>query len=499
MGQIVAALLSMVALVVVLWLAVACRRRRRQLWHKRMCAQRDEGVSLPLAQVRDRLSSLGGSSVAAVTSVRSDESTHLEVVDFSTLKIGRPIGNGGFATVWFARWQGNDLAVKVLNTSSANNDDAFTAQQEVTMLQEVAILRRLRHPCICALFGHMRVDERPALVLEYMAGGSLAAYLFNPRRASCDVDPPSKAVQSTVSSLDAAWRRFTRASKSPYALDAASAPVVPQASLGRQLMEPPPRQHLDDKKICIAVQLASGLCFLHSHGILHCDVKTDNALLDATHTVCKLADFGLASLSLPNHASRDRGDAGRVIVGGTLRYLAPERLEPVLQGVAHGDGRGGGSSGSSLGRALVSFEDRVDVYPFALLLWELFHERRAFEGMSGEAAALSALRGNRPQISKISTSERIQTLMAECWAQRPEDRPSMSTVLERLEPCMQPRLLEQSVASTNSSWYGPSLPRPSSCSDESSTSAVEPIHFSSTCFSSKMGGLNMDFKPWVSK
>jgi serine/threonine protein kinase len=429
--------------------------------------------------------------------VRSDESTHLEVVDFSTLKIGRPIGNGGFATVWFARWQGNDLAVKVLNTSSANNDDAFTAQQEVTMLQEVAILRRLRHPCICALFGHMRVDERPALVLEYMAGDSLAAYLFNRRRASCDVEPPSKAVQSTVSSLDAAWRRFTRASKSPYALDAASAPVVPQASLGRQLMEPPPRQHLDDKKICIAVQLASGLCFLHSHGILHCDVKTDNALLDATHTVCKLADFGLASLSLPNHASRDRGDAGRVIVGGTLRYLAPERLEPVLQGVACGDGRGGGSSGSSLGRALVSFEDRVDVYPFALLLWELFHERRAFEGMSGEAAALSALRGNRPQISKISTSERIQTLMAECWAQRPEDRPSMSTVLERLEPCMQPRLLEQSVASTNSSWYGPSLPRPSSCSDESSTSAVEPIHFSSKRFSSKMGGLNMDFEPWA--
>jgi hypothetical protein len=112
------------------------------------------------------------------------------------------------------------------------------------MLQEVAILRRLRHPCICALFGHMRVDQRPALVLEYMAGGSLAAYLFNPRRASCDVDPPTEAVQSTVSSLNATWRRFTRASKSPFALDAASARVAPQASLGRQLMEPPPPQHL---------------------------------------------------------------------------------------------------------------------------------------------------------------------------------------------------------------------------------------------------------------
>jgi hypothetical protein len=179
--------------------------------------------------------------------------------------------------------------------------------------------------------------------------------------------------------------------------------------------------------------------------------------------------------------------------------MAPERID-ALQSVAGGNGRGGGSSSSlSLGRTLVCFEDRADVYAFALLLWELFHERRAFEGMSGEAAALSALQGNRPQFSKPSTRDRIQTLTAECWAQRPEDRPSMSTVLERLEPCMQPRSLAQSVASTNSSWYGPPLPRPSSCSDESSTAAVVPINFSSTYFSSKVGGLNMemDFDPWV--
>jgi serine/threonine protein kinase len=192
--------------------------------------------------------------------------------------------------------------------------------------------------------------------------------------------------------------------------------------------------------------------------------------------VCKLADFGLASLSLPNHARRNGGDAGRVTVGGTLRYLAPERIEAVLHSGARGDGRGGCSSSLSLGRALVSFEDRADVYAFALLLWELFHERRAFEGMSGEAALRSSLQGNRPQFSKPSTSDRIQTLTAECWAQRPEDRPSMSTVLEKLEACMQPLSFAQSVASTNSSRHGPPLPRPeprpSTCSDESSTTVL---------------------------
>jgi serine/threonine protein kinase len=452
MGQIVSALLSSVALLVMLWLAVACRRR--QLRYKRTCAQlmNDEGVSLKVLRLRDRLSSSGGSSVAAVPSVRSDESTHLEVLDFSTLTIGRQIGQGGFATVWTARWQGNNLAVKVLNMETI---DESAAHQEVAMLQEVAILRRLRHPCICTLFGHMRVEQRPALVLEYMAGGSLASYLFDPRPASCNVDPFSETVQSTVSSLNAAWRRFTRASKSPFALDAASALVAPQASLGRQLMETPTRPHLDDKKIRFGVQLASGLCFLHSHGILHSDVKTDNALLDATHTVCKLADFGLASLSLPNHARRHRGDADRASVGGTLRYLAPERIDALLS-VAGGNGRGSSSGSLSLGRTLVNFEDRVDVYAFAFLLWELTHERRAYEGMTGVDAAFGASHGLRPNFSEPSHRHGIlyRALTAECWARRPEDRPSMSTVLERLETCMQALSATQRSASTEPSLSG---------------------------------------------
>jgi serine/threonine protein kinase len=227
--------------------------------------------------------------------------------------------------------------------------------------------------------------------------------------------------------------------RSPFALDAASAPVVPQASLGRQLMEPPPRPPLDDQKIGFALQLASGLCFLHSHGILHHDIKTDNALLDAHYTVCKLSDFGLASLSL-NYACRT--SANTAAVGGTLRYLAPERAEEshrhARKSRNRDDGRGGSSVSLGLGRTLVSFEDRADVYAFGLLLWELMHERRAFEGMPSPAAFLGACNGLRPQFSEAFHRDlMIPALTVECWAQRPEDRPSMSTVLERLEACMQ--------------------------------------------------------------
>ena len=314
------------------------------------------------------------------------------------------------------------------------------------MLQEVAILRRLRHPCICHLFGSMQVDQRPALVLEYMAGGSLAAYLFNPRSSP-------DGVEAGVSSLLSGARFYRNLIRT---LNAASAPIAPQASHGRQLMEPPPHPQLAsvlpcDKKIRFGVQLASGLCFLHSHGILHSDVKTDNALLDVSHTVCKLSDFGLASLSL-NYA-RDRNKESKGTVGGTLRYLAPERVAEVSERHAHesrdrGDGIDGSSGSLSLGRTLVNFEDRGDVYAFALLLWELTHQRRSFERMTGLEACRSACRGDRLPITLPPNCNAIEALIRECWAQRPEERPSMSTVLERLETCMQALSATQRSAST---------------------------------------------------
>lgn len=51
---------------------------------------------------------------------------------------------------------------------------------------------------------------------------------------------------------------------------------------------------MDDRKIYkIIKELASALQYLHSRGILHCDLKSQNILLTADWTV-KICDFGLA-------------------------------------------------------------------------------------------------------------------------------------------------------------------------------------------------------------
>uniref|UniRef100_A0A7N0SYA0 Protein kinase domain-containing protein n=1 Tax=Kalanchoe fedtschenkoi TaxID=63787 RepID=A0A7N0SYA0_KALFE len=205
-------------------------------------------------------------------------------IDLSKLDIRYVIAHGTYGTVYRGTYDGQDVAVKVLDWGEDGMATvAETAALRASFRQEVAVWHKLDNPNVTKFVGasmgtsDLRIPTSGALastngqndipsraccvVVEYVAGGTLKNYLIRNRRKKL----PYKAV------------------------------------------------------IRIALDLARGLSYLHSQKIVHRDVKTENMLLDA-RTNLKIADFGVARVEAQNPKDMT-GETG------TLGYMAPEVLD----------------------------------------------------------------------------------------------------------------------------------------------------------------------------
>lgn len=73
------------------------------------------------------------------------------------------------------------------------------------------------------------------------------------------------------------------------------------------------------RALTLIEQAAAGLQAAHTHGIVHCDVKPKNLMLDQ-HGKVKILDFGIAKLSQTSRTSTQK-------LVGSLAYMPPERLK----------------------------------------------------------------------------------------------------------------------------------------------------------------------------
>ncbi|KAI3725981.1 hypothetical protein L1987_65778 [Smallanthus sonchifolius] len=164
-----------------------------------------------------------------------------------------------------------------------------------------------------------------------------------------------------------------------------------------------------DTRVAIgfALDIARAMECLHAHGIIHRDLKPENLLLTADHKSVKLADFGLArEESLTEMMTAETG---------TYRWMAPELYSTVT--LRQGEKK--------------HYNHKVDAYSFAIVLWELVHNKMPFEGMSNlQAAYAAAFKNVRPSADDLP--EDLALIVTSCWKEDPNARPNFSQIIQML-------------------------------------------------------------------
>jgi tRNA A-37 threonylcarbamoyl transferase component Bud32 len=138
-----------------------------------------------------------------------------------------------------------------------------------------------------------------------------------------------------------------------------------------------------------------GMQYIHSLGVIHRDLKPSNILVDEEHEI-RIADFG-ASQFEAIHATQTIGS-------GTPFYMAPEQYAP-------------------------EYDNKVDVYAFGLVLYEVVTGQRVFpDDYTIPQLYGAAVSGRRPTIPD-SVSVWVRELISRCWSPDPATRPSFDDIV----------------------------------------------------------------------
>jgi len=154
------------------------------------------------------------------------------------------------------------------------------------------------------------------------------------------------------------------------------------------------------KRLQFGKECALGMNWLHSLKpiFLHLDLKPANLLVDYNWTV-KIADFGMSQIKVA-------GDPGGGGIVGSPFYMAPEILLEK------------------------DFDEKVDVYSFAIVLWELVTRLEPYEGKFKnfdeliDGVGIERLRPRLPAECPFQ----LKNLITACWDHDPHKRPSFENI-----------------------------------------------------------------------
>lgn len=143
-------------------------------------------------------------------------------------------------------------------------------------------------------------------------------------------------------------------------------------------------------------QMCLGLQYIHSHRILHRDIKSQNIILDAEGNV-KIGDFGTAK------CLEETGEFAETVVGSPF-YLSPE----ICQGVP--------------------YNAKTDIWSLGCVLYELCTLVPAFSGECIGGIVMKILRSEQPPIPGEYSSD-LSNLVDSMLQKNPGRRPTITQIL----------------------------------------------------------------------
>ncbi|KAL4564414.1 hypothetical protein LXL04_028478 [Taraxacum kok-saghyz] len=261
-------------------------------------------------------------------------------IELKKLNMGPAFAQGAFGKLYKGTYNGEDVAIKLLEKPEDNLDRANLMEQQFQ--QEVKMLARLKHPNIVRFIGGCYKPMVWCIVTEYAKGGSVRQFLN---------------------------RRQNRA--------------VPLKLAVKQ-----------------AVDVAKGMEYVHGLGLIHRDLKSDNLLIANDRSI-KIADFGVARIEV-----RTEGMTPEM---GTYRWMAPEMIQHR------------------------SYTQKVDVYSFGIVLWELITGMLPYHNLTDVQAAFAVVnKGIRPPVPDDCLPV-LNEIMTRCWDGDPNVRPPFTEVVKMLE------------------------------------------------------------------